>query len=46
MDADGWTISSADGSLSAHFEHTVAITASGPRILTIRAPAEARSAAG
>jgi methionyl aminopeptidase len=46
MDTDGWTISSADGSLSAHFEHTVAITASGPRILTVRAPAEARSIAG
>jgi methionyl aminopeptidase len=33
---DGWTISTADGSLSAHFEHTVAITADGPRILTPR----------
>jgi len=33
---DGWTISSADGSLAAHFEHTVAITADGPRILTAR----------
>jgi methionyl aminopeptidase len=31
---DDWSISSADGSLSAHFEHTVAVTASGPRILT------------
>jgi len=31
---DGWTMSTADGSLSAHFEHTVAITARGPRILT------------
>ena len=31
---DGWTIRTADGSLSAHFEHTVAITAEGPRILT------------
>ena len=31
---DEWSISSADGSLSAHFEHTVAVTASGPRILT------------
>lgn len=44
MDADGWTISSADGSLSAHFEHTVAITAAGPRILTTRATAEDRGA--
>jgi len=33
---DGWTIATADGSLSAHFEHTVAITADGPRILTPR----------
>jgi methionyl aminopeptidase len=33
---DGWTISTADGSLAAHFEHTVAITAEGPRILTPR----------
>lgn len=33
---DGWTIATDDGSLSAHFEHTVAITASGPRILTPR----------
>jgi methionyl aminopeptidase len=33
---DGWTITTADGSLSAHFEHTVAITAEGPRILTPR----------
>jgi methionyl aminopeptidase len=31
---DGWSISTVDGSLSAHFEHTVAITADGPRILT------------
>jgi methionyl aminopeptidase len=33
---DGWTITTSDGSLSAHFEHTVAITADGPRILTPR----------
>jgi methionyl aminopeptidase len=31
---DEWSISTADGSLSAHFEHTVAITDEGPRILT------------
>jgi methionyl aminopeptidase len=31
---DEWTIVSADGSLSAHFEHTVAVTGAGPRILT------------
>jgi methionyl aminopeptidase len=34
--ADRWSIFSADGSLSAHFEHTVALTASGPRVLTRR----------
>lgn len=34
---DGWTITSADGSLSAHWEHTVAVTAAGPRILTLAA---------
>ena len=33
---DGWTITTEDGSLAAHFEHTVAITADGPRILTPR----------
>jgi methionyl aminopeptidase len=32
--SDKWTIVTADGSLSAHFEHTVAITDDGPRILT------------
>ena len=31
---DEWSISTADASLSAHYEHTVAVTASGPRILT------------
>lgn len=31
---DGWTVLTADGSLSAHFEHTVAITADGPVIMT------------
>jgi len=31
---DGWTAVTADGSLSAHYEHTVAITGNGPRILT------------
>jgi methionyl aminopeptidase len=31
---DRWTIVTADGSRSAHFEHTVAVTAEGPRILT------------
>lgn len=32
---DGWTVLTKDGSLSAHFEHTVAITSSGPQIMTI-----------
>lgn len=33
-DQDGWTIRSADGSLGAHYEHTLAITEEGPVILT------------
>ena len=32
---DGWTIETADGKLSAHYEHTVAITRDGPEILTV-----------
>src|ERR687885_1902905 len=32
---DGWTAVTVDGSLSAHFEHTVAVTANGPDILTL-----------
>jgi methionyl aminopeptidase len=31
---DEWTVVTEDGSLAAHFEHTVAITANGPEILT------------
>ena len=31
---DKWTVVTADGSLAAHFEHTIAVTANGPRILT------------
>jgi methionyl aminopeptidase len=34
---DGWTAVTADGSLSVHFEHTVAVTENGPEILTLRA---------
>ena len=34
VDADGWTLRSADGSRAAHVEHTVAVTDDGPRILT------------
>jgi methionyl aminopeptidase len=36
---DGWTVVTADGSISAHFEHTVAITAEGHEVLTARGPA-------
>ncbi len=32
---DGWTVKTRDGKLSAHFEHTVAITPNGPKILTL-----------
>jgi methionyl aminopeptidase len=32
--ADGWTVQTRDGSLAAHFEHTIAVTESGPVILT------------
>jgi methionyl aminopeptidase len=35
---DEWSISTVDGSLAAHFEHTVAVTTEGPRILTGNAP--------
>jgi methionyl aminopeptidase len=37
IDADGWTLRSADGSNTAHSEHTIAITEHGPRILTASA---------
>jgi len=33
---DGWTVVTEDGKLAAHFEHTIAITDEGPRILTLR----------
>jgi len=33
---DGWTVVTADGSLSAHFEHTIAVTDDGAEILTLR----------
>jgi methionyl aminopeptidase len=35
--ADGWTAVTKDGSLSAHFEHTVAVTKNGPDVLTMKA---------
>ena len=46
---DGWTAVTADGRLSAHFEHTVAVTENGPEILTLpqgqpMTPSEARPA--
>jgi len=31
---DGWTVMTADGALSAYYEHTIAVTAEGPRVLT------------
>jgi methionyl aminopeptidase len=45
MGSDNWSVYSQDGSLAAHFEHTVAITAEGPRILTPWHLEEARRAA-
>ena len=42
---DKWTIATADGSLSAHFEHTVAITDEGPMILTTKPATSAREGA-
>jgi len=34
--ADDWTVMTADGSLAAHFEHSIAVTEDGPEILTVR----------
>ncbi|MGZ4202458.1 MAG: type I methionyl aminopeptidase [Thermoleophilaceae bacterium] len=45
MGSDNWSVYSQDGSLAAHFEHTVAITEEGPRILTPWHLEEARRAA-
>ena len=45
MGADNWSVYSQDGSLAAHFEHTVAVTANGPLILTPWHLEEARRAA-
>ncbi len=45
MGDDNWAIYSQDGSLTAHFEHTIAITAEGPRILTPWHLVEDRAAA-
>jgi methionyl aminopeptidase len=43
--SDNWSVYSEDGSLACHFEHTVAVTAEGPRILTPWHLEEARRAA-
>ena len=32
---DGWSVVTADGRLSAHFEHTIAVTDDGPEVLTL-----------
>jgi methionyl aminopeptidase len=45
MGDDNWAIYSEDGSLTAHFEHTVAVGADGPRILTPWHLTEQRAAA-
>ncbi len=42
---DGWTAVTKDGSLAAHFEHTVAVTAAGPLVLTAPSHAPAGAAA-
>jgi methionyl aminopeptidase len=38
--SDGWTVVTADGKLAAHFEHTIAVTEDGPKVLTLREHAE------
>jgi len=35
LEDDGWTVVTADGSLSAHFEHSIAVTDDGPEVLTV-----------
>ena len=42
---DGWTAVTRDGSLAAHFEHTIAITEDGPEVLTRKHASESRGAA-
>jgi methionyl aminopeptidase len=41
VDDDGWTVRTVDRGLAAHFEHTIAVTTAGPRILTTNEPATA-----
>jgi methionyl aminopeptidase len=36
VEDDGWTVRTADGALSAHFENTIAVTENGPELLTVR----------
>ncbi|MDE3193333.1 MAG: type I methionyl aminopeptidase [Chloroflexota bacterium] len=43
VESDGWTVRTADGSLSAHFEHTLAVTEEGPVVLTVPAAVQARA---
>jgi len=43
---DGWTVCTSDGSLSAYFEHTVAVTKNGPRVLTSSNGTMSRKLAG
>lgn len=43
---DGWTVVTADGSLSAHFEHTLAVTADGPVVLTEAVPVRGPAVGG
>lgn len=44
VEPDGWTVVTADGAPSAHFEHTIAITEEGPRVLTVSEALTARPA--
>lgn len=46
MDADGWTARTQDGSLSAHFEYSVAVTPSGPRVLGLGSDAQSKIRSG
>jgi len=41
---DGWTAVTKDGSLAAHFEHTIAVTESGPEVLTSKGGGSAQAA--
>lgn len=46
MDDNGWTARTIDGSLSAQYEHTLAITPDGPKILTMQSPVPGEDALG